>query len=155
MRCNTFGMVGHIYRYMNYETHIRIRITSDLDDRLANALTKNDTKSDFIRAAITEKIQREEPMKKMGKTGLPNFPLHQWTKQTISFKDLFNTPIDLTADEIKYAKRTMDIMQLDTDDAEGLLEFVTLRTDLMSFLVNLKRMNDQYIKKYSTPVTPK
>jgi hypothetical protein len=140
---------------MNYETHIRIRITSDLDNRLATALTKNDTKSDFIRAAISEKIQREEPMKKIGITGLPNFPLHQWSKQTISFNDLFNTPIDLTADEIKYAKRTMDTIQLDTDDVEGLLQFVTLRTDFMSFLVHLKRINDQDNKKHSTPVTPK
>lgn len=140
---------------MNYETHIRIRITSDLNDRLEKLVTKARTKSDFIRSAISEKIQKEEPMKKMGKTGLPNFPLHQWSKQTISFIDLFKTPIDLTADEIKYAKRTMDIMQLDIDDAEGLLEFVTLRTDLMSFLVHLKRMNDQDTKKYSTPVTPK
>ena len=49
---------------MNYETHIRIRITSDLNDRLEKLVTKARTKSDFIRNAIKEKIYTEESNEK-------------------------------------------------------------------------------------------
>ncbi len=45
---------------MKFGTHIRIRITRDINDRLEQLISKAGSKSDYIRAAIKEKIQKEE-----------------------------------------------------------------------------------------------
>jgi metal-responsive CopG/Arc/MetJ family transcriptional regulator len=50
--------------YMKFGTHIRIRITKDLNDRLETLTMKTGNKSDFIRSAIKEKIQKEESHEK-------------------------------------------------------------------------------------------
>ncbi len=49
---------------MKFGTHIRIRITKDLNDRLETLTMKTGNKSDFIRSAIKEKIQKEESHEK-------------------------------------------------------------------------------------------
>jgi hypothetical protein len=43
---------------MKFETHIRIRVSKILNDKLEKALSKSENKSDFIRSAIIEKIER-------------------------------------------------------------------------------------------------
>ena len=46
--------------YMKFGTHIRIRITRDLNDRLEQLISKDGSKSDYIRAAIIEKVKQDE-----------------------------------------------------------------------------------------------
>jgi predicted DNA-binding protein len=45
---------------MKFGTHIRIRITRDLNDRLEQLISKAGSKSDYIRAAIIEKVIQDE-----------------------------------------------------------------------------------------------
>ena len=88
-------------------------------------------------------------MKRIGITGNPNFPIEEWTKQIIALNQLFETPLDLTPYEIEFALRIMAILQLESDNDEGLIEFVCIPSDFMSFLVHIKRIHEEFQKKYS------
>jgi hypothetical protein len=83
-------------------------------------------------------------MKRIGITSHPDFPLDDWTKQTITMGELFEIPNNLTPQEIDFAHRIMESFQLETDDDEGLIELITKPSDFMSFLVHIKRILDQY-----------
>ncbi len=88
-------------------------------------------------------------MKRIGITSHSDFPLDDWTKQTITLGELFETPHNLTPKEIEFAHRIMESFQLETDDDEGLIELITKPSDFMSFLVHIKRNLDQYNKQSS------
>ncbi len=88
-------------------------------------------------------------MQRIGITNHPDFPLDDWTKQTITMSELFETPHNLTPKEIDFAHRIMESFQLETDDDEGLIELITKPSDFMSFLVHIKRILDQYNKQSS------
>jgi hypothetical protein len=133
---------------MKFGTHIRIRITRDLNDRLEQLISKAGSKSDYIRTAIKNKIKQDE-MIKIGITGHPDFPLDDWTKQTLTLGELFEMPHDLTPKEIEFAHRIMDTFNIESDDDEGLIELITKPSDFMSFLVHIKRILDQYHKQSS------
>jgi hypothetical protein len=45
---------------MKYETHIRIRITKDLNERLEKIVSYTGSKSNYIRTAIIEKVKKDE-----------------------------------------------------------------------------------------------
>jgi Arc/MetJ-type ribon-helix-helix transcriptional regulator len=45
---------------MKFQNHIRIRVPKILDERIERAISKNESKSDFIRAAITERLNKIE-----------------------------------------------------------------------------------------------
>jgi hypothetical protein len=83
-------------------------------------------------------------MKRIGITANSNFPIDEWSKQSISMENLFESPINLTPSEIRFAHLIMDTIQLDKDDNEGLIEFICKPSDFMSFLVHLKRIIHQY-----------
>ena len=83
-------------------------------------------------------------MKRIGITSHPDFPLDDWTKQTITMGELFEIPNNLTPQEIDFAHRIMESFQLETDDDEGLIELITKPSDFMSFLEHIKRILDQY-----------
>ena len=133
---------------MKFGTHIRIRISNELNDRLERLISKAENKSDYIRTAIKNKIKQDE-MIKIGITGHPDFPLDDWTKQTITLGELFKTPINLTPTEIEFAKRIMDTYSIESDDDEALIELISKPSDFMSFLVHIKRILDQYHRKSS------
>jgi len=79
-------------------------------------------------------------MKRIGITNHPDFPLEEWSKTTINIEDLFETPIDFTTEEVAFAKEFMELVQLDTDDDEGLLELVMKRSNLMSLSIHMRRI---------------
>jgi len=79
-------------------------------------------------------------MKRLGITNHPDFPLEEWSKTTINIEDLFETPIDFTTEEVAFAKEFMELVQLDTDDDEGLLELVMKRSNLMSLSIHMRRI---------------
>ena len=81
-------------------------------------------------------------MKRIGITGNPNFPVDEWSKQTIKIEDLFITPQNLTSKEIEFAQKFMEEYQLETDDNERLIEIISKPSDFMSFLVHVKRLRD-------------
>jgi Arc/MetJ-type ribon-helix-helix transcriptional regulator len=45
---------------MKFQNHIRIRVPKILDEKIEKALSKTESKSDFIRSAITEKLNKIE-----------------------------------------------------------------------------------------------
>jgi len=53
-------MNSGVFIRMKYGTHIRIRITNDLNNRIEKLVSKAGSKSDFIRNAITEKVKKLE-----------------------------------------------------------------------------------------------
>ncbi len=59
-------------------------------------------------------------MKRIGITKHPNFPIDDWSRITVNLEDLFETPIDYTPEEVAFAKEFMELVQIDTDDDEGL-----------------------------------
>lgn len=133
---------------MKFGTHIRIRISNELNDRLERLISKSESKSDYIRTAIKNKIKQDE-MIKIGITGHPDFPLDDWTKQTLTLGELFEMPNDLTPKEIAFAQKIMDTYNIETDDDEGLIELISKPSDFKSFLVNIKRILDLYHKNFS------
>jgi len=133
---------------MKFGTHIRIRISNELNDRLERLISKSESKSDYIRTAIKNKIKQDE-MIKIGITGHPDFPLDDWTKQTLTLGELFEMPNDLTPKEIAFAQRIMETYNIETDDDEGLIELISKPSDFKSFLVNIKRILDLYHKNFS------
>ena len=133
---------------MKFGTHIRIRISSDLNDRLERLISKAENKSDYIRTAIKNKIKQDE-MIKIGITSHPDFPLDDWTKQTLTLGELFEMPHDLTPKEIAFAQRIMETYNIETDDDEGLIELISKPSDFKAFLVNIKRILDLYHKNFS------
>jgi hypothetical protein len=88
-------------------------------------------------------------MKRIGITSNPNFPIDEWTKQIFALNKIFETPKDLTQYEIEFALRVMEIFQLESDNDEGLIEFVCIPSDLMSLLVHIKRIHEEFQKQYS------
>jgi len=82
-------------------------------------------------------------MKRIGITKHPNFPIDDWSRITVNLEDLFETPIDFTPEEVAFAKEFMELVQLDTDDDEGLLELVMKRSNLMSFSIHMRRITLQ------------
>lgn len=88
-------------------------------------------------------------MKRIGITDNPNFPIDEWTKQIIALNQLFETPLDLTPYEIEFAIRVMEIFQLESDNDEGLIEFVCIPSDFMSLLVHVKRIHEEFNKQHS------
>ena len=133
---------------MKFGKHIRIRISNELNDRLERLISKSESKSDYIRTAIKNKIKQDE-MIKIGITGHPDFPLDDWTKQTLTLGELFEMPNDLTPKEIAFAQKIMDTYNIETDDDEGLIELISKPSDFKSFLVNIKRILDLYHKNFS------
>ena len=133
---------------MKFGTHIRIRISNELNDRLERLISKAENKSDYIRTAIKNKIKQDE-MIKIGITGHPDFPLDDWTKQTLTLGELFEMPNDLTPKEIAFAQRIMETYNIETDDDEGLIELISKPSDFKAFLVNIKRILDLYHKNFS------
>ena len=83
-------------------------------------------------------------MKRIGITNNPKFPIDEWTKKTITLWEMFNEPVDLNNDEIKFAQSIMDYLQLEVDNDEGLIEFVSRPQDMMYFIVQMKRILDIY-----------
>jgi len=79
-------------------------------------------------------------MKRIGITKHPNFPIDDWSRITINLEDLFETPIDFTTEEARFAKELMENVQLDTDDDEGLVELVMKRSSLMSLFIHMRRI---------------
>jgi hypothetical protein len=79
-------------------------------------------------------------MKRIGITKHPNFPIDDWSRITVNLEDLFETPIDYTPEEVAFAKEFMELVQIDTDDDEGLLELIMKRSNLMSLSIHLRRM---------------
>ena len=57
---------------------------------------------------------------------------------------MFNEPVDLKNDEIEFAQRIMDYLQLELDNDEGLIEFISRPQDMMNFIVQMKRVLDIY-----------
>ena len=133
---------------MKFGKHIRIRISNELNDRLERLISKAENKSDYIRTAIKNKIKQDE-MIKIGITGHPDFPLDDWTKQTLTLGELFEMPNDLTPKEIAFAQRIMETYNIETDDDEGLIELISKPSDFKAFLVNIKRILDLYHKNFS------
>ena len=133
---------------MKFGKHIRIRISNELNDRLERLISKSESKSDYIRTAIKNKIKQDK-MIKIGITGHPDFPLDDWTKQTLTLGELFEMPNDLTPKEIAFAQKIMDTYNIETDDDEGLIELISKPSDFKSFLVNIKRILDLYHKNFS------
>ena len=88
-------------------------------------------------------------MKRIGITGNPNFPVDEWSKQIITLNKLFETPVDISSYEIEFALRVMEIFQLESDNDEGLIEFVCIPSDFMSLLVHTKRIHEKFQKQYS------
>ncbi len=88
-------------------------------------------------------------MQRIGITSHPDFPLDDWTKQTITLGELFETPNNLTLKEIEFAHRIMDTFNIESDDDEGLIQLVSKPSDFMSFLVHIKRILDQYHEQFS------
>ena len=83
-------------------------------------------------------------MKRIGIVNNPLFPVDEWTKQTITLWEMFNEPVDLKNDEIEFAQRIMDYLQLELDNDEGLIEFISRPQDMMNFIVQMKRVLDIY-----------
>jgi hypothetical protein len=88
-------------------------------------------------------------MKRIGITGHPDFPIDDWSKQTITIGEIFQPPHDLTPKEIQFAHRIMDTFNIESDDDEGLIQLVSKPSDFMSFLVHIKRILDQYHEQFS------
>lgn len=88
-------------------------------------------------------------MKRIGITGHQQFPLDEWRKQTINLSELFEIPKDLSSEEIGFARRIMDTCQLEKNDDEGLIKLISKPSNFMSFLVNIKRILEQYNKQSS------
>ena len=78
-------------------------------------------------------------MKKIGITNHPDFPLEEWLITTINLDDLFETPIDLTTEEVGFANAFMELVNLNTDDDDGLIELVMKPSSLKSFSIHMKR----------------
>ena len=86
-------------------------------------------------------------MIRIGITGHPDFPIDEWSKQSIELGELFVLPDDLTKNEICFARGLMETLKIETDDDENLIELITQPSDFMSFLVNIKRISSQYEKQ--------
>jgi hypothetical protein len=100
-------------------------------------------------ARLLKKLKKQIQMKRIGITNNPQFPIEEWSKQTIYLEDLFKTPSNLSTFEIEFARRIMDSFQLEMDDNENLIELISKPSDFMSFLVHIKRILDLYNKNVS------
>jgi hypothetical protein len=85
-------------------------------------------------------------MKRVGHTNNPNFPVDEWSRQTVDLGELFDIPNDLTQEEIGFARGLMETLKIETDDDENLIELISRPSDFMSFLVHVKRISNQHEK---------
>lgn len=126
---------------MRLNNHINIRLSDKLNRSIELALEGNSKKSEFIRKAITDKLEiiKNNNMKKIGIINHPDFPYHEWQKITLTLWDYFDTPLELTQQEIKFANKIMANLKIDSQE-EDLIEFCSRPQDFANLIVNMKRL---------------
>ncbi len=83
-------------------------------------------------------------MKRVGLTSNPDFPVDEWSRQTLDIGELFVIPEDLTQEEICFARELMETLKIESDDEENLIELISRPSDFMSFLIHIYRITFQY-----------
>lgn len=86
-------------------------------------------------------------MKRIGITNHADFPLAEWSRTTINLEDLFETPTNYTPEEVAFANEFTAVINLETDDDEGLIELVMKPSSFKSFCIHMKRNVIQYQNK--------
>lgn len=77
--------------------------------------------------------------------------MDEWSTHTLELWEIFNTPDNLTSDEIEFARIYMDMFRIEQDDDETLLELITKPSDLMSFIIHTVRIHEQFKRQRSLP----
>jgi hypothetical protein len=130
---------------MKKTKQIRIRVTEHQFDRLIQVLVQNkiDTKSEFVRKAIIERIDKIE--KKNQSKVHPDMANIEYLEEIYyDYWEMFDYPENITDAELNLAKDMMNEMKLDFEE-ERMVSFRVTSSFMVAFIINIKRLIDNRI----------
>ncbi len=127
---------------MKKDKQIRIRVSEDQFDRLIQVLVQNkiDTKSEFVRKAIIEKIDKIERLNQRNEH--PDMAKIDCLDEIYyDYWEMFEYPENVSDAELELAKDMLNKMKLDFEE-EIMVSFRVTSSFMVAFIINIKRLMD-------------